>query len=76
MIILHIHRKSWFFCKGLIDGDKKSKLNVGPTNLPKTKAVIDEEKMRYNIAYPCIDNFRLLYTPYVEHFSYSICVIC
>jgi len=32
--------------KGFIDGDKKSKLNVGPTNLPKTKAVIDEEKMR------------------------------
>ena len=39
------------FCKGFIDGDKKSKLNVGPTNLPKTKAVIDEEKMRYIITF-------------------------
>eukprot|EP00795_Rhopilema_esculentum_P013329 gene13329-4175_t len=32
--------------KGLIDAQKKKVLNTGPTNLPKTKAVVDEEKMR------------------------------
>ena len=32
--------------KGFIEADKKKVLNVGPSNLPKTKAIIDEEKMR------------------------------
>eukprot|EP00112_Aurelia_sp_Birch-Aquarium-sp1_P016841 Seg385.12 transcript_id=Seg385.12/GoldUCD/mRNA.D3Y31 product="U4/U6.U5 tri-snRNP-associated protein 1" protein_id=Seg385.12/GoldUCD/D3Y31 len=32
--------------KGFIEADKKKVLNTGPSNLPKTKAVIDEEKMR------------------------------
>ena len=37
------------FFEGFIETDKKNKFDFGPTNLPKTKAVIDEEKMRYFI---------------------------
>ena len=37
----------FFYQKGFIEAEKKKVLNTGPSNLPKTKAVIDEEKMRY-----------------------------
>ena len=40
---------------GFIEAGKKNKFDFGPTNLPKTKAVIDEEKMRY-----CIINVKPL----------------